>query len=138
MPFTIVLAEVGTMTSAIGVGMMCIPSLATMDSSISDKLSNGTTQVVMAVFIIMLASCVVYLFSILMKTIEKGHKERDTREAAFSALLVKMELALQENTSASKESTRINQQCVDAMNDMKLVGKECREHIIRAGANRQG
>ena len=134
MSFLMSMAEIGTIASSIGVAMIGVfPTLGMLDSEIEQGLYHGNVQVVMAVFIRLLVVSVISLFTILMKTISKGHEERDVREHAFSEVILKVELALQENTKASQESTKIMYECVHAMEDMEAMGKAC---LIEQGRRR--
>lgn len=105
-----IVAETGTIISSLGVATMgaLYPIAAMIDHDLEENLSQGTTQMVMAVFIVMLVVCVVKLFTILQKKEERAHMERDDRERRFHELMLRVETAVQENTKATTEFSRVS------------------------------
>ena len=109
MSIAIIMAETGTVIASLGMA-----TLGVLDSDIERNLSQGTTQMVMAAFIIMLTASIIALFTILLKTHQKGHEERDRRERELSQLVLQLNTTILENTTTIQKAIKTMEDSHDA------------------------
>ncbi len=119
---------VSTLVSGIGVALMGVLPVGVLDSKIKADLSHGNTQMVMAVFIILLVLSVCTLFFMLTKQQQQAHKERDAREDRYNKLFNKLELSLQNNTRVLEGNISASSAMTTVLNDMRIVNKDCQSN----------
>ena len=110
-----------------GVGIAAVGISETME----DSLSTGSTQVVLSIFVVVLLTGVTYLFKLLMNTIQKGHSERDDREAKFNSLFIRMNETMLINSELMKETTEAVKSSRCAMEEMTREMRMCHDLRIK-------
>jgi Tfp pilus assembly protein PilO len=125
----VTLAKAGSMVSSVG-----IATIGLVGDSVGDELGEGTTQVVLATFCILLIICVIYLFNTLQKQQARGHKERDDREKRFNELSMALNNTVIENTNVIKQCNVTMQQSVAAVEKQLQESTACHDSRIRLEA----
>jgi hypothetical protein len=125
----VTLAKVGSMISSVG-----IAAIGLVGDSVGEELGEGTTQVVLATFCILLVICVIYLFQTLQKQQARGHKERDDREKRFNELSMALNNTVIENTNIIKQCNVTMQQSIVAVEKHLAESSTCHDSRIRLEA----